>query len=67
MVYENVVNYCNNERISISAFEKRCGLGNGTVSKWKNHKNIPSIKILTRIEKSTDVPIESWIRTGGVR
>ena len=67
MIYENVVEFCRNKRLSISAFEKMCGLGNGTVSKWKNDKNMPSVKILTRIEDSTCVPIELWIKAGGVR
>lgn len=67
MIYENIVNFCRDEHLSISAFEKMCGLGNGTVSKWKNEKSIPSIKILTKIEEKTAVPIETWIRAGGMR
>ena len=67
MIYENVVDFCRSRSISISKFEKMCGLGNGTVSKWKDDKNMPSMKILVRIEKCTKVPIESWIRIGGAR
>ena len=67
MIYENVVDFCRSRRISISKFEKMCGLGNGTVSKWKDDKNMPSMKILVRIEKGTKVPIESWIKIGGIR
>ena len=67
MIYENVARFCKSEHISISAFEKMCGLGNGTVSKWKDNRNAPSVKILTRIEENTDIPIEAWIRIGGVR
>ena len=36
MVYDNVVQYCKENKLSISGFEKLCGLANGTVRLWKN-------------------------------
>ena len=33
MVYEQILKYCEEENISLSEFEKRCEIGNGTVGK----------------------------------
>lgn len=34
MFYKKVETYCKKNNIAISVFEKRCGLGNGTISGW---------------------------------
>lgn len=34
MFYKKVEAYCKKNNIAISVFEKRCGLGNGTISGW---------------------------------
>lgn len=34
MYYKKVEAYCKKNNIPISVFEKRCGLGNGTISGW---------------------------------
>lgn len=61
MVYQNVVNYCNNNNITISAFEKMCGIGNGVIGAWKGENN-PSISSLEKISKKTGIPIEEWLK-----
>lgn len=61
MFYEKVISYCNKNRITVSGFEQRCGLSNGTVSKWKNGGS-PSIPNLKKIAESTKVPVEKWLQ-----
>ena len=34
MYYKKVEAYCKKNNIAISVFEKKCGLGNGTISGW---------------------------------
>lgn len=62
MLYENVTAYCEKEKISISTFEKRCGIGNGTVGRWKNNSSLPTLATLEKIVKETKVPITEWMK-----
>ena len=64
MIYERIVKYCKNEQITLSEFEKRCHIGNGTVGKWKTNKIQPSMKILSKIQQYTGIAIGYWI--GGI-
>lgn len=61
MVYNNVINYCSKNNMSISAFEKKCNLPNGLVGKWKEKGYEPSISTLQKIEKVTNIPISKWL------
>lgn len=61
-VYENVVAYCKKNNLSIAAFEKRCGLSNGTVGKWEKYSNLPSLTTLEKMQKATKVSINKWIK-----
>lgn len=61
MVYQNVISYCAENNISISAFEKMCSLPNGLVAKWKEKGYEPSIPTLQKISSATKVPIEKWV------
>jgi transcriptional regulator with XRE-family HTH domain len=61
MVYENIMKYCEEKNMSARAFEIRCGLSNGSISKWKENAN-PTIESLTKVAKSTGIPIEEWIK-----
>ena len=62
MVYNKVVEYCNKKNLSIMAFEQKCGIGNGTVAKWKEKKYEPSVPTLQKIVKATQIPIEEWLK-----
>ncbi len=64
MYYEKVCDYCSKSGISIHEFEKKCGLGNGTVGGWKNGNNVPKLETLRKISQTTNTPIEEWIRSG---
>ena len=35
MVYESIKNICDKKNISVTSLEKKIGLGNGTIQKWK--------------------------------
>lgn len=60
MVFDRVVEYCQNAGMSISSFEKLCGIGNGAVGRWKSGVS-PSIATLSKMEKATGIPIQVWI------
>ena len=61
MVYNNVIEYCNKNNISTAAFEKKCGLSNGLVSKWNEKGYEPSISTLQKISMATKIPVEKWL------
>lgn len=61
MVYNNVIEYCSKNNMSISAFEEKCGLSNGLVGKWKEKGYEPSVSTLQKIESATKIPIKKWL------
>ena len=61
MIYNKIIYYCNENSLSVSAFEKKCGLANGTVGKWKDGGN-PSLETLQKIVSSTGIPIDRWMK-----
>ena len=65
MIYNKIMDYCNQNRLSVSAFEKKCGLANGTVGKWKDGGN-PSLETLQKIVSATGIPIEEWTKESEV-
>lgn len=60
MFYKKVADYCKENNLSIMAFEQKCGLTNGTVSKWKE-KGSPRLETLEKIVKATGIPVEKWL------
>ena len=65
MIYNKIVKYCNENSLSVSAFEKKCGLANGTVGKWKDGGN-PSLETLHKIVLATCIPIDEWMKESEV-
>lgn len=61
MFHEKVMQYCNENNLSISAFEEKCNLSNGLVGKWKTNNYTPCIATLKKIASATGIPIEKWI------
>lgn len=61
MVYDKVIAYCEENALSTMAFEKKCGLSNGIVGKWKENNYNPSLGTLVKISIATGVPIEKWL------
>lgn len=66
MISDRIIDYCSNAGITISRFEKLCGLGNGSVGKWKKYHSMPSLPTLYKIEKATGIPAYMWIEGGEV-
>ena len=65
MIYNKIMDYCNKNSLSVSAFEKKCGLANGTVGKWKDGGN-PSLDTLQKIVLTTGIPIDEWMKESEV-
>lgn len=65
LIYNKIIKYCNENSLSISAFEKKCGLANGTVGKWKDGGN-PSLETLHKIVLATGIPIDEWMKESEV-
>lgn len=63
MLYQKIVSYCEKNHMSICSFEKKCGIGNGTVGRWEDGKSNPSLQTLVKIEAATGIPAADWIKT----
>lgn len=61
MVFDKVLAFCEKEKISISAFEKMCEIGNGTVGRWRNNDSEPTIATLRKMEEKTGIKIADWV------
>ena len=62
MIFQKVKEYCKKNNLSNSSFEKKCNIGNGTVSRWENDDSKPSLSTLEKIEKATGIAVAEWIR-----
>lgn len=63
MIFQWVKDYCEREGISIAAFEKKCGIGNGTVDDWGKEvkPSIPSMASLIKISEATGVSLSDLV------
>ena len=59
-MYQKVIQYCNGNNLSVSAFEKLCDLPNGTVYGWKKTDGNPSLNTLLKIAEATNIPVKDW-------
>ncbi|MBO7341000.1 MAG: helix-turn-helix transcriptional regulator [Lachnospiraceae bacterium] len=60
MNYSKIMEYCQKNDISISTFEKMCGIGNGTVARWNpelEKPSMPSLDSLQKITRCTGIPM----------
>lgn len=60
MLIDCILDYCEHEQISLSEFERRCGLGHGTVRKYKEGHS-PTIKTLQTISAKTGISMLTLI------
>lgn len=60
MIYKKIVKYCEENKISITALEKKCGIGNGTIGKWADGKK-PSLDTLEKIANGTGISVSEWV------
>lgn len=59
MLFQKVEKYCKENNLSIAAFEKRCGLSNGTVSGWKTFK--PNMSSIIKISKEMKMSVDELL------
>lgn len=64
MVYENIEKICEKKNISISALEKRAGLGNGTIGKWKSGDVSPTIDSLCAVANALGIEVTRLLKKG---
>lgn len=60
MTYQKIIEYCKENNLSLSAFEKMCGIGNGVIDDWKE-TSMPSLASLTKIAEATGIPVSEWV------
>ena len=56
-----IQDYCNKHGISIAAFERKCGLGNGVVSDWGKGAK-PSTSSLLKISEATGMSLLKMVK-----
>lgn len=61
MVFAKVKKYCEEKKISIAAFEKLCGIGNGTVARWEQDESRPSLQSLEKMQQATGIKVTEWL------
>lgn len=62
LLYENVKEVCDKKHISISGLEKKAGIGNGTIGKWKDTKSNPKLETLVKIAEVLGVSVGRLIK-----
>ena len=60
MIYKKIIRYCEENNISISAFEKKCKIGNGTIGKWEKGGKT-SLDTLEKISKVTGITVAELV------
>nr|WP_288825547.1 hypothetical protein [uncultured Clostridium sp.] len=62
MYYKKVEAYCKKNNIAISVFEKKCGLGNGTISGWIDSN--PRIDSLQKVAAEMGITLAELLTDG---
>lgn len=60
MIFNNIETLCKERKISISALEAACGLGNATIRGWKCSS--PRVESLKRVADYFNVSIDELMR-----
>lgn len=55
MIFKRIESWCKENGISVSALEKKCGLGNATIRGWETSS--PRIDSLKKVSDFTGIPI----------
>ena len=63
MLYENIQNIASEKNISIAELEKRAGLSNGTIGKWRD--SMPKIDSLIKVAKVLDMSLSVLTKVNG--
>ena len=59
MIYENVKAICEKKKMSLASVEKAAGLGNGTISCWRNSS--PTVSKLQAVAKILGVKVSKLL------
>lgn len=59
MLLEKILYFCKEKNIPLYIFEKDCGLGNGTIARWKTSN--PRIDSLQKVAKQMNVSVEDLL------
>lgn len=59
-IYQNVKAVARKQKITIAELEKRAGLGNGTIQRWKKFN--PRIENLNKVAEALDIPVINLLR-----
>lgn len=62
LYYKKVEAYCKKNNIAISVFEKKCGLGNGTISGWVDSN--PRIDSLQKVAAEMGITLAELLTDG---
>lgn len=62
MLYNTIKGLCREQKLSISAVEKKAKLGNGTISKW--NKSSPQTDNLQAVAVVLNVKIDKLLKGG---
>lgn len=55
LVLERIEKWCKENGVSVSALEKKCALGNATITRW--NKSMPRVDTLQKVSEVTGIPI----------
>lgn len=62
MILERIEQWCKENKISVAALEKKCGLGNATINKWSN--SMPRVDTLQKVSEVTGISIAELLGNG---
>ena len=62
MLYENIVNLCEQRGISIAKLEKECGLGNATIQGWKALRDTPRFSTMKKVADYFDISVNDLMK-----
>ena len=57
MIYERIKDIASQKNISIAALEKKAGLSNGTIGKWRS--SAPNVDSLIKVAKALNVSLNT--------
>lgn len=58
-LYNKIKKICEDQNLTIMELEKRAGLGNGVIGKWRESK--PLIDSVIKVANALDVPLEKLL------
>ena len=58
---QKIKQYCEAQKMTISAFSKMCGITEMSIHVWSRGKTEPSIKCLRKIAAATGTDVSYWI------